>query len=125
MAHKATTPVEVMHVGPLQTSHEGRQATWVLELHRQVKMIAHEAIMKNGDLKTTLVTPEQVQKVLPLVLGKEDGLAVMAAIDEMVASHVGPLPPTRPAGRGAGPPNVLYPTLAAILFNHTDQASLV
>jgi hypothetical protein len=81
--------------------------------------------MKNGDLKTTLVTPEQVQKVLPLVLGKEDGLAVMAAIDEMVASHVGPLPPTRPAGHGAGPPNVLYPTLAAILFNHTDQASLV
>src|ERR1022692_3996129 len=91
MADEAILPIEVMYIGAQQPGHERRQVATVAHLHEQVKMIAHQAIMVNSQLVALPIAVHQLQEITAVVVRCENRLAVMAAVDQMVTSGLGPL----------------------------------
>src|SRR5208337_4420351 len=92
MTTKAVTPMKVMDVGPQQTGQQGRQLFWIAQLYQQVEMVGHQAPMIDTEAEALRVAADQGHKGQAILVVAEDGLAVVAAIQQVVASFLGPLP---------------------------------
>jgi hypothetical protein len=80
-----------MRVGTQQPSPQGRQLLAAAHLQQQVKMVAHPTKMVEASVVALAITVEPMQKVATVVVAGEHGLAVVAAVGQVVASGFGPL----------------------------------
>jgi hypothetical protein len=56
-------------------------------MHQEVKVVAHQAVVVVPDGEALAVALPQVQEVGPLLVVGEDGLAVMAALQDVLVSR--------------------------------------
>ncbi len=75
--------VEVLRVRGLQARHDPRQRI-PARLHRQMDMVAHQAIRQQPKAELLPVVPETPKVILPIRIVQENGLPLVAPDDDVV-----------------------------------------
>jgi site-specific DNA recombinase len=91
VADEAEAPVEVVDVGAQQAGHQRRQLPRLPQLQQQVEVIGHETIVEQAEVEALAVAGEQAEEMAAGVVVGEDGLAVVAAVQDVVTAGLGPL----------------------------------
>src|SRR5437899_1148510 len=86
MADEAVAAMEIVHVAAQQARDQGGQSGRLVELHDQVKMVAHQTIVVDADAKSRLIAGDQFQEATAVGIVDKYGLAVVAAIHEVVTA---------------------------------------
>jgi hypothetical protein len=84
-------PVGVVRVGAQQSGHQRRQAPRVGQLQQQVEVVAQQAIVVRAQAEAVAGAQQQGAEAGPVLVVEEDGLAVVAAVQDVVAGGLGPL----------------------------------
>src|SRR5437763_1536507 len=104
MADEAVPLMAVVNVRTQQPRHQGRQLLGLPKLQQQVEVVGHQAVMEQAKVEALAVAGQQPQEMAAGVVVEEDGVAVVAAVEDMVAAAFGPLAVAGDAwhGRGSG-----------------------
>ena len=86
-----------MNIGSEHARQPAREVGRTLQLHEQMKVIGHQAVMIEPQAKALLVTRQQKEKMAAIIVIAEDLLAVVSAVHDVVTRLIGPLLPTRAA----------------------------
>jgi len=104
MPGKIVTPTAMVHVGAQQARHQSRQPTRIRQLLEEMKMVGQEAIVVDPQRKALLIASDQVEERLAIFVVGEDGLAVMAAVHQVITSFLSPLEAAWHARHGESSP---------------------
>ena len=96
-----------MNIGTEHARQPAREVGRPLQLHEQMKVIGHQAVMIEPQAKALLVTREQKEKMVAIIVIAEDLLAVVSAVHDVVTRFIGPLLPTR-AARHCNSPSLRF-----------------
>ena len=91
-------------------------------MKQQVKMVRHQAVMIEPETDTLAVAGKQAEEAVAVGVIPKERLAVMAAIEDMIAGSFGPLAFAGEAGRRkdsyVGVPPLLFPTGEMVAFEN-------
>jgi hypothetical protein len=91
VAHEAIAPVEVVHVGAQDAGQALRQIRGAIQLHQDMKVIGHQAVMIEADAEAFLVARQQTEKTTAIVVIDKDPFPVVASVHDVVTGFVRPL----------------------------------
>ena len=92
-----------MNISTEHARPPAREVGRTLQLHEQMKVIGHRAVMIEPQTKTGRVTRQQKEQMAAIIVIAEDRLAVVSAVHDVVTRFIGPLLPTRVAQRNNSP----------------------
>jgi hypothetical protein len=75
----------VVHIGPQEPCHHRRDFARVAQFHQQVKVVGHQAIMKDSKPESVAVSRHQVEECPTIVIIAEDRLTVVATDHQVKA----------------------------------------
>ena len=76
--------IEIAHIAPAHRLHQLRQALRGLRRGQQMKMVAHQHIGMDSHVELSGVLQQQVQQGLVIRRRVKNGLAIIAALNDVV-----------------------------------------
>src|SRR5690606_416036 len=76
--------VDVANVAPAERLHQPRQGAWLPWGQQQVHVVGHQHVGVHGAVQLQREVPQVIQVAMPVDVGEEAGLAVVAALDDVL-----------------------------------------
>jgi hypothetical protein len=125
MAHEAIAAIEIVNVGAQHARQPLRQIRRPFQLHQDMKVIRHQAVMIEAQAEAIAVASQQAKKMASIVVIAEALLAVVTAIQNVVTRLIGPLLLPWCARHWQDPPERFGGSLRRLMlyFTHKSAAS--